>query len=119
MPGEDPNDRAVVLEARAGATRALLPADAESPVLARLDLGAVDVLKVAHHGSGDDGLPALLRRLTPAVAVVSAGRRNPYGHPAPATISALGGVARVLRTDRQGTVVVEGRAGRLTVGTGT
>ena len=54
----DPNQRAIVAEADAGGVRTLLTADAESDVLAGLDLGPVDVLKVSHHGSADPGLPA-------------------------------------------------------------
>lgn len=117
-PGADPNDRAVVLEAEAGGTRVLLPADAESPVLGGADLRAAHVLKVGHHGSADDGLGSVLARVAPRVAVISAGAGNRHGHPAPATLAALARLPRVLRTDRDGTVVVEGRAGRLHVGTG-
>ena len=104
--GADPNLRAIVAEVRDGAFTMLLTADAESDVLAGLPLGPVDVLKVAHHGSADDGLPALLQRLRPAVALIEVGRHNPYGHPAPATLEALRVVPRVYRTDRDGTVVL-------------
>ena len=104
-PAEDPNQRAVVAELHAGALSMLLTADAESDVLAGLDLRHVDVLKVAHHGSADDGLPAVLARLRPRIATVSAGARNRYGHPAPATLRALRAAgAAVLRTDRDGTI---------------
>jgi competence protein ComEC len=82
----------------------LMTADAESDVLAGLPLEPVDVLKVSHHGSADDGLPGLLERLRPTVAVIEVGRHNRYGHPAPSTLDALRAVARVLRTDRDGTV---------------
>src|SRR6185295_13802208 len=61
----DPNDRAIVAEARVGRFRMLLTADAESDVLANLDLEPVDVLKVSHHGSADPGLGELLGRLRP------------------------------------------------------
>ena len=70
---------------RAGGIRVLLTADAESDVLAQLDLPPVDVLKVSHHGSADEGLPALLARLRPRVAVIEVGAGNSYGHPVPAT----------------------------------
>lgn len=114
----DPNDRAVVLLVRGAGVRVLLTADAESGVLRRLGLGPTDLLKVSHHGSADPGLPALLTDLRPRLAVIEVGRRNPYGHPAPQTLAALGhaGVP-VLRTDRDGTVVVEAREGRLHVQT--
>jgi competence protein ComEC len=106
-PAEDPNERAVVLVASYGAVDVLLPADAESGVTSRLDLPPVEILKVAHHGSADAGLPALLRRLRPQVAVISVGARNDYGHPAPSTLAALRVVPRVLRTDREGRVTIE------------
>ncbi|MCW3017448.1 MAG: fold metallo-hydrolase, partial [Solirubrobacterales bacterium] len=110
--GDDPNLRAIVLEATIGRARVLLTADAESDVLSRLDLERVDVLKVPHHGSADPGLPALLERLDPLVAGIEVGARNTYGHPAPATLRALRVVPRVVRTDRDGSVRADlGRRG--------
>jgi competence protein ComEC len=118
LPGTDPNDRAVVAVAEAFGARALLTADAESPVLDRLDPGPVDVLKVSHHGSGDPGLADLLARLQPRVALVEVGVHNTYGHPAGPTMAALiAAVPVVRRTDRDGTVRVDVRAGRVTVAT--
>jgi competence protein ComEC len=115
IPGEDPNTRAVVLEATVAGVRLLLTADAESDVLGSLPLEPVDLLKVSHHGSADPGLPALLSILHPRAAVIEVGRHNPYGHPAPSTLAALAAATRVLRTDRDGTVRVELRAGRLAI----
>jgi competence protein ComEC len=70
-----------------------------------LALAPVDALKVAHHGSADAGLPALLARLHPRVAAIEVGRHNTYGHPAPSTIKALAAaVPNVVRTDRDGTI---------------
>ncbi len=118
-PGADPNDRAVVAVAEAFGATALLTADAESPVLAPLDLPPVDVLKVSHHGSADPELPALLERLRPRVALVEVGAHNTYGHPTPATLGALAtAVPVVKRTDRDGAVRVDLRAGRATVTSG-
>jgi competence protein ComEC len=118
-PGTDPNDRAVVAVAEAFGANALLTADAESPVLAPLDLPPVDVLKVSHHGSADPDLPALLQRLRPRVALIEVGDHNTYGHPTPTTLSALAtAVPVVKRTDRDGAVRVDLRAGRATVTSG-
>lgn len=104
-PGEDANLRATVAEVRDGPTRVLLPADAESDVLSGLDLPRVDAYKVSHHGSRDEGLAPVLQRLAPAVAVVSVGRGNLYGHPVASTLGALRTAgAEVLRTDQDGTV---------------
>jgi competence protein ComEC len=114
--GADPNQRAIVAEADAAGVRTLLTADAESDVLAGLDLGPVDVLKVSHHGSADPGLPALLQRLRPRLAAIEVGRHNVYGHPAPATVHALlTAGAALVRTDRDGSVSVEPAAGTLRI----
>jgi competence protein ComEC len=118
-PGADPNDRAVVAVARAYDGSALLTADAESDILAPLDLPPVDVLKVSHHGSADPGLPSLLERLRPGVALIEVGRHNTYGHPTVATLTALqAAVPLIKRTDRDGAVRVDLRGGRATVTSG-
>jgi len=105
----DPNDLAIVLLATYGSVDALLPADAETNVTARLLGRRVEILKVGHHGSADPGLERELRELRPSLAVISCGRGNSYGHPHPQTLAALGSVRgiRVQRTDRDGRVVVE------------
>jgi competence protein ComEC len=116
--GADPNERAIVAEAKADAVRVLLTADAESDVLARLDLEPVDVLKVSHHGSADPGLPAVLGRLQPRLAAIEVGRNNRYGHPAASTVRALASAgAAVMRTDRDGSIRVEPAGGELRIQT--
>jgi competence protein ComEC len=115
---EDPNQRAIVAEARVGRFRMLLTADAESDVLSTLDLQPVTVLKVSHHGSADPGLGALLERLRPRIAAIEVGAHNTYGHPVAATLQALRAAgAAVYRTDVDGTVRLEERDGRLVVAT--
>jgi competence protein ComEC len=105
--GEDPNRLALVMVARWGGFSMLLTADAEAESTP-IDPGPIDVLKVAHHGSEDAGLEGLLERTLPKLAVISVGRDNPYGHPTAVTLAALAshGV-RTLRTDRDGTVVID------------
>jgi competence protein ComEC len=116
--GTDPNQRAIVAEARVGAFRMLLTADAESDVLSTLDLGPVDVLKVSHHGSADPGLASVLERLRPRLAAIGVGAHNTYGHPVPATIATLRAAgAAVYRTDRDGSVRLEADRGALRVST--
>jgi competence protein ComEC len=117
-PGEDPNQRAIVAEAKADSVRILLTADAESDVLGRLDLESVDVLKVSHHGSADPGLPALLERLHPRLAAIEVGRNNRYGHPAASTVRALASAgAAVVRTDRDGSIRVQPAGAELRIQT--
>jgi competence protein ComEC len=105
--GEDPNLPAIVMLARWRRFRMLLTADAEAEATP-VDPGPVDVLKVAHHGSDDAGLGRLLDRARPRLAVISVGAGNPFGHPTPGTLATLAahGVP-VLRTDRDGAVVLE------------
>jgi competence protein ComEC len=117
-PGADPNRLALVLLARWRGFSMLLSADAEAEAVPQ-DPGPVDVLKVAHHGSEDTGLAALLERTRPSLAVISVGAGNPYGHPTPSTLATLAGHGvRTLRTDDEGTVTIEVDAGRIEVGTG-
>jgi competence protein ComEC len=119
-PGADPNDRAIVAVAKAYNSSALLTADAESDVLQPLDLPPVDLLKLSHHGSADPGLPRLLDTLRPGLALIEVGAHNTYGHPAPSTLAALRAAAvPARRTDQDGTVRVDLRAGRATVSTGS
>ncbi len=114
-PEGDPNGRAVVAHVESGDFDLLLPADAESGVTAALDLPDVEALKVAHHGSADEGLPALLERTRPEFAAIEVGRDNSYGHPAPSTLAALRAVDHVYRTDRDGTVRLRVRGDAITV----
>jgi competence protein ComEC len=114
-PEGDPNDRAIVALVESGDFDLFLPADAESNVTAGLSLAPVEALKVAHHGSADDGLPALLERLRPEIAAIEVGRGNTYGHPTPSTLAALRSVDHVFRTDRDGTVRLRVHGGAMTV----
>jgi competence protein ComEC len=114
-PEGDPNARALVAHVQAGDFDLLLPADAESDVTAALPLPEVEALKVAHHGSADESLPAMLERTEPEFAAIEVGRGNTYGHPAPSTLSALGTVPHVYRTDRDGTIRLRVRGGEVTI----
>jgi competence protein ComEC len=119
LPGEDPHDHCVVVLASYGDVDALLPGDAESPVTSPLRPPPVEILKVAHHGSADPGLPALLLQLHPRIAVVSVGAHNDYGHPTASTLGALADAPGLMtyRTDLDGRVVVESDGKRIWVHT--
>ncbi len=109
LVSEDPNRLPIVLLATYGTVDALLTADAETDVTARLLSRRIEILKVAHHGSEDPGLAAELDELRPAIAVISTGRDNRYGHPRPETLAALSTVdgLSVYRTDLDGRVTIE------------
>ena len=109
--GKGINDVSIVLDIRFGQRRLLLMGDTEEevdPQLLQAGLqGPVDVLKVAHHGSGTASTAPFLAAVQPRVAVVSVGAGNPYGHPAPATIARLRATgAAVYRTDLDGSVEI-------------
>ncbi len=71
-----------------------------------IDLHA-DVLKVGHHGSAYGSSPEFIDAVHPHYAIISVGRHNMFGHPAPSTIDTLKrfGV-NVYRTDENGAVAV-------------
>lgn len=109
LRGEDPHEHGVVLLASYGHFDALLTGDSESPVTLPLRPPEVELLKVAHHGSSDDGLGELLQLVRPKIALISVGEGNDYGHPAPSTMTVLTsypGLA-VYRTDEDGRITVE------------
>ena len=113
--GSDPNGASAVAVGRVGALTALLTADSESPSLAELPLGHVDVFKLPHHGSTDAGLRFVLAATTPRLTVVEVGR-NPYGHPAAQPVRDAGLWGPVMRTDQGGSVTVRsGGHGTITV----
>ncbi len=112
LPEGDVNNASVVILLRYGAFDALLTGDAEAPVeslLAERDLlRPVEVLKVGHHGSDSSSTAAFLAATRPAVAIISAGLDNEYGHPHRSTLDNLAAVPglRLFRTDRDGSVEV-------------
>lgn len=71
-----------------------------------LDLDC-DVLKVGHHGSYTSSDEDFLAAVSPAIAVISCGQDNEYGHPHDVTMDALDETgAAIFRTDLSGTVRV-------------
>ncbi len=66
-----------------------------------------DVLKVAHHGSRTSSSGVFLAAVDPAVAVISLGAENRFGHPHPTTLEALAAHVsedRLYSTDLGGTI---------------
>jgi competence protein ComEC len=66
-----------------------------------------EVLKVGHHGSAYSSTPAFIAAVHPRYAIISVGRHNLFGHPAPPTLATLRRIgARIYRTDENGAVTV-------------
>jgi len=64
-------------------------------------------LKVGHHGSAYGTADAFLAEVRPRYAIISVGRHNLFGHPAPSTIERLERFgAQIYRTDQNGAIVV-------------
>lgn len=117
----DANDSSQVLRVTSGNLRILLAGDLEeagqgNAVSTVTDLTA-QVMLVPHHGSGHQA-PAFLAATHAAVALVSVGADNDYGHPAARTIATVAGTgAQVYRTDLNGSIAVARVGDRLDVTT--
>jgi competence protein ComEC len=71
------------------------------------DLLQSDVVKVAHHGSLTSSSKELTQATLAKYAVISVGAHNRFGHPAPAIVKRwMNAGARVLRTDRDGAILL-------------
>lgn len=113
---DDLNEDSVVLFLRYGETTMLLTGDALADAESQWPVGAIDVLKVGHHGSDTSTSWNLLRQTTPSTAIISVGSENDYGHPSPFVLDRLvRNGANVFRTDRDGDVVVESDGGEPTI----
>jgi competence protein ComEC len=76
------------------------------------------VLKVGHHGSNHGSSLRFLAQVRPAVAVVSAGKGNRYGHPGAETLNRIKALGIMLRrTDRHGRIDLRLYRNRITVTT--
>jgi len=105
------NDDSVVLRLQDAKESLLLTGDIERPVersiLADGDELTANFLKVPHHGGKTSSTPAFLDAVHPAVAAISVGDANPFGHPsADAVERILAEGTRLLRTDRDGAITI-------------
>ncbi len=106
------NNQSIVALFERDGRSALLTGDIGAPTEAALQsAGAApraDVLKVAHHGSRTSTTREFVDAVEPKLALLSCGRRNRFGHPAPATLATLGRrCVPVLRTDQRSDCRVE------------
>jgi len=110
------NDASVVMlfspagECASGCLSSLFLGDlgerAQDRMLAVQQLPRVDVVKVSHHGSGDQSAE-LYERVSAAVGVIGVGADNTYGHPTQSTLELLAvSSTHVVRTDQHGLVLL-------------
>ena len=79
--------------------------------------GGYDLLKVGHHGSKTSTSQEFLAMVSPRYAVISAGKKNRYGHPSPETVKKLRAASvRIRNTMECGAVFAEWRSGKRVYG---
>jgi competence protein ComEC len=106
------NDGSVVVRLVYGNTSFHMGGDAPSKIegyLVSLDPASVksDVLKASHHGSKNSTDETWLAAVDPALVIISAGKNNSYGHPAPETIGRIRQEgAKILSTIDEGTITL-------------
>jgi competence protein ComEC len=115
-PSHTVNDNSLVVLVEKSGRRVLFSGDVEAAGELSLLAPRVDVVKVPHHGSRTSSTDRLVTATRPSVAVVSCGRANRWGFPAPEVVRRWTDAgAHVFRTDRDGSVTVRiDEDGRLT-----
>lgn len=105
-----PNARSCVLKVSAGQFGLLLAGDIGRREELRLVQSAAqqlaaDVLLAPHHGSAGSSSAAFLQAVQPELALISAGYKNRYRHPAPAVLQRYADFGiNHLRTDQSGAI---------------
>ncbi|MFT8929727.1 MAG: DNA internalization-related competence protein ComEC/Rec2 [Sporolactobacillus sp.] len=103
----DSNDNSLVIRTRLGGKEWLFTGDlsenGEKQLLEKRLAVRADVLKLGHHGSRSATSVQWLNNVRPAIAIVSCGKNNRYGHPHPEVIERLKARGiHILRTDVSG-----------------
>ena len=116
MKTDNINDQSMVLQIKAGETAFLLTGDLTSEVENEVEPGKLkgtDVLKVAHHGSKYSSSEVFLKNADAKLAVISCGKGNRYGHPAPETLERLSAAhMQIVITMDAGEVIMPYKKGR-------
>lgn len=105
------NDHSVVMRIVYGGRAFLLTGDIERSAEADLVRGggtlAADVVKVPHHGSRTSSTDEFIGAVHPQYAIVSVGRRSPFGHPHPEVVRRWESAGvRVMLTGERGMISI-------------
>ena len=85
-----------------------IASDVERVIAPSFSRTPIRILKVPHHGSATSSSRGFLEALRPDIAVISAGRGNPFGHPVASVLERYRNIgAAIYRTDQDGAVSVE------------
>ena len=106
------NDDSEVIEIRHKDVSFVLTGDigreVESRIASSFAPSAVRIVKVPHHGSATSSSQMFLDALRPDIAVISAGRGNPFGHPSTTVLERYRRAgAAIYRTDHDGATTIE------------
>jgi competence protein ComEC len=112
LKAEKDNNQSIAVRIVQGKTRLLLTGDAEAEeerdMLKRGMPLQANLLKVGHHGSHTSTIPEFLRAVHPQVAILSAGKGNPFGHPHAEIVERLQKERiEIFRTDQQGAITCD------------
>ncbi len=126
LPREDathstPHDGMLVMRLDYGESSILFTGDMEEnlesglAIFEREEIRS-DVLKVGHHGSRTSSSEQFLDAVGPAIAVISLGKGNSYGHPHSEVVERLlSRKIEIFRTDSEGTVLLESEGERFVI----
>ena len=106
----DSNNSSLVFEMKYGRFNMLFTGDIEreAEYLLVPHLQKVTVLKASHHGGHTSNTRKLLKATEPQLAIISAGRKNRFGHPAASTLKRFEeSRVPVLSTPRWGSIRIE------------
>lgn len=102
----DKNESSTVLELEYGRFSMLLTGDlgekGEVQLLEEKKLKDIDVWKVSHHGSKNSGSEEFLEVIRPNLSLISAGKKNRYGHPSKELLKRLSAAGSQIGTTIEG-----------------
>lgn len=114
MTGSDTNSSSIVAKLVLGESKFLLTGDSPKAIETYLlsleddhqgDLDS-DVLKAGHHGSKTSTGEEFVEAVSPEYTVISAGKKNRYGHPHQEVLDILNKYkVKILRTDQAGRII--------------
>lgn len=108
------NNASVVMRVKFGSRSILLTGDIERETEAEMlaDPATVrslraDITKVPHHGSRTSSTPEFIEKTAAGIAIISVGRRSPFGHPHLAVVHRWqGSGSKVMTTGAKGTITI-------------
>lgn len=103
--GAGENKDSLVLYGKLGHHKFLFTGDIEGREENNLPQVAVDILKIAHHGSDHSTPLETIKKFNPTIAWISVGEGNRYGHPSDRLVTDLEAQQiKIYRTDTMGAV---------------